>query len=53
MMFDGWMDEKGTTLLNFLVYCPRSVMFIKFVDASMHVKMQNCCVNCSMGVSKR
>jgi hypothetical protein len=38
MMSDGWMDQKGRTLLNFLVNCPRGTMFVKSVDASAHVK---------------
>jgi hypothetical protein len=37
-MLDGWIDQKGNTLLNFLVNCLRGTMFIKFVDASTHVK---------------
>ena len=31
-------DGKGRTLLNFLVHCLRGTMFLKFVDASAHVK---------------
>jgi hypothetical protein len=38
VMSDGWTDQKGRTLLNFLVNCPRGTMFIKSVDASAHVK---------------
>ena len=38
IMFDGWMDEKGRTLLNFFIHCPRGTMFIKSIDASTHVK---------------
>jgi hypothetical protein len=38
VMSDGWMDQKGRTLLNFLVNCPRGSMFVKSVDASAHVK---------------
>jgi hypothetical protein len=38
VMPDDWMDQKGKTLLNFLVNCLRGIMFIKFVDASAHVK---------------
>lgn len=38
VMSDGWTDEKGRTLLNFLVHCPRGTMFIKLIDASAHVK---------------
>ena len=37
-MSDGWSDKKGRTLLNFLVHCPRGIMFIKSVDASAQVK---------------
>ena len=37
-MSDGWSDKKGRTLLNFLVHCPRGIMFIKSVDASGQVK---------------
>jgi hypothetical protein len=38
LMSDGWTDKKGNTLLNFLVNCLRGTMFIKFVDASAHIK---------------
>ena len=38
VMSDGWSDKKGRTLLNFLVHCPRGIMFIKYVDASGQVK---------------
>jgi hypothetical protein len=38
VMSDGWTDQKGRTLLNFLVNCPRGSMFVKSVDASAHVK---------------
>ena len=38
VMSDGWTDTKGRTLINFLVHCPRGIMFIKSVDASAHVK---------------
>ncbi len=37
-MFDGWIDRKGRTLINFLVHYPRDTMFIKSVDAFTHVK---------------
>eukprot|EP00253_Pinus_taeda_P032126 PITA_32126 len=37
-MSDGWTDRKGTTLLNFLVHCPKGTMFIKSLDASEHIK---------------
>eukprot|EP00253_Pinus_taeda_P003827 PITA_03827 len=38
VMSDGWTDQKGRTLLNFLVSCPKETMFMKFVDASAHIK---------------
>ena len=37
-MSNGWTDEKGRSILNFLVNCPRGTMFIKSVDASSYVK---------------
>lgn len=37
-MFDGWTYRKGRTLLNFLVHCPKGIVFIKLVDASAHIK---------------
>eukprot|EP00253_Pinus_taeda_P036589 PITA_36589 len=38
VMSDGWTDQKGRTLLNFLVSCPKGTMFIKSVDASHQIK---------------
>jgi hypothetical protein len=40
VMSDGWTDRKGRTLLNFLVHCPRGIVFIKSVDASTQVKYE-------------
>jgi hypothetical protein len=38
-MLDGCTYGKhGTTIINFLVKCPKGTMFIKFVDASTYVK---------------
>ena len=37
VMSDGWTDQKGRTLLNFLVSCPKGTMFMKSVDASAHI----------------
>ena len=37
-MSDGWTDQKGRTLINFLVSCPKGTMFIKSVDASHQIK---------------
>jgi hypothetical protein len=38
VMSYGWTDQKGRTLLNFLVNCPKGTIFVKFVDAYAHVK---------------
>jgi len=35
---DCWTDQKGRTLLNLLVSCPKETMFMKFVDASAKIK---------------
>ncbi|XP_057461894.1 uncharacterized protein LOC130752113 [Actinidia eriantha] len=37
-MGDGWSDRRHRTLINFLVYCPRGITFVKSVDASDAVK---------------
>ncbi|XP_050242218.1 uncharacterized protein LOC126691201 [Quercus robur] len=37
-MVDGWTDTRHRTLINFLVYCPKGIIFICFVDASNLVK---------------
>ena len=34
LMADGWTDRKRRTLINFLVYCPKGTIFLKFVDVS-------------------
>ncbi|KAJ8639871.1 hypothetical protein MRB53_016565 [Persea americana] len=34
IMADGWTDGKQRTLINFLVYCPKGVIFLKSIDAS-------------------
>ncbi|XP_039134542.1 uncharacterized protein LOC120271927 [Dioscorea cayenensis subsp. rotundata] len=33
-MRDGWTDQRQRTLINFLVYCPTGISFVKSVDAS-------------------
>ncbi|PKI66875.1 hypothetical protein CRG98_012741 [Punica granatum] len=33
-MADGWTDQCKRTLINFLVYCPKGTVFLKFVDTS-------------------
>ncbi|GKV26461.1 hypothetical protein SLEP1_g35752 [Rubroshorea leprosula] len=38
IMRDGWQDQKNRQLINFLVYCPRGITFVKSVDASDVVK---------------
>ncbi|XP_057507390.1 uncharacterized protein LOC130790464 [Actinidia eriantha] len=38
IMGDGWSDRRHRTLINFLVYCPRGITFVKSVDASDAVK---------------
>ncbi|XP_059077840.1 uncharacterized protein LOC131065844 [Cryptomeria japonica] len=38
IMTDGWTDRRNRTLLNFLVSCGGSTMFLKSIDASSHVK---------------
>ena len=38
VMSNGWTNQKGRSLLNFLVSCPRGIMFIRYVDASAHIK---------------
>ncbi|GAV76727.1 LOW QUALITY PROTEIN: DUF659 domain-containing protein, partial [Cephalotus follicularis] len=35
---DGWTNNRQRTLINFLVYCPAGLTFIKSVDASDAVK---------------
>ncbi|GAV59949.1 DUF659 domain-containing protein, partial [Cephalotus follicularis] len=38
IMADGWTDNRQRTLINFLVYCPARLTFIKSIDASDAVK---------------
>ncbi|KAE8719669.1 peroxisome bioproteinsis protein 12 [Hibiscus syriacus] len=38
IMADGWTDQRQRTLINFLVYCPTGVVFVKSVDASDVIK---------------
>ena len=33
-MADGWTDTRHRSLINFFVYCPRGMVFVKSVDAS-------------------
>uniref|UniRef100_A0A7N2LIJ0 DUF659 domain-containing protein n=1 Tax=Quercus lobata TaxID=97700 RepID=A0A7N2LIJ0_QUELO len=38
LMADGWTDTRHRSLINFLVYCPRRMVFVKSVDALDIVK---------------
>ena len=33
-MADGWIDYCRRTLINFLIYYPKVIVFLKLVDAS-------------------
>ncbi|RWR90991.1 LOW QUALITY PROTEIN: zinc finger protein [Cinnamomum micranthum f. kanehirae] len=37
-MANGWTDERQRTMINFLVYCPKGIIFLKSVDASPIIK---------------
>ena len=37
-MSDGWTDQRGKTIINFVIACPKGTMFLKSIDASSHVK---------------
>ena len=34
LMTNEWTNQKKKTLINLLVYCPKGIIFLKFVDAS-------------------
>ena len=38
IMADGWIDTRHRILINFLVYCPKGIIFIRYVDAFDLVK---------------
>lgn len=38
IMADGWQDQRNRQLINFLVYCPKGIVFLKSVDVSGFVK---------------
>ena len=38
---DGWTDNRQRTLINFMVYCPQGISFVKFIDGSNIVKYAN------------
>ena len=33
IMGNGWTHNRQRTLINFLVYCPEGILFVKSVDA--------------------
>ena len=33
-MGNGWIDNRQRILINFLMYCPERILFVKSVDAS-------------------
>ena len=35
---DGWIDKRGGTLMNFIVYCSREFCFLKAMEASKVAK---------------
>ena len=41
IMSDGWTDNRQRTLINFMVYCPQGISFVKSIDASDIVKDAN------------
>ena len=47
-MADGWTDTRHRSLINFLVYFPREMVFVKSVDASDIVKVPETYLNCLM-----
>ncbi|XP_016200419.1 uncharacterized protein LOC107641439 [Arachis ipaensis] len=45
LMADEWTDQRQRTLINFLVYCPAGMSFVKTVDASDVIKTANALFN--------
>ncbi|XP_023638904.1 uncharacterized protein LOC111830639 [Capsella rubella] len=44
LMADGWKDTRQRPLINFLVYCPKGITFLKSVDASdIYANAENLC----------
>ena len=35
---DGWTSTTKLSIINFMVYCKGSTLFLKFVDASDNIK---------------
>ena len=40
-MGDGWIDNRQRTLINFFMYCPEWILFVKSVDVSNNIKDAN------------
>ena len=38
IMCDGWTNPTKLSIINFMVYCKRSTIFLKFIDASENIK---------------
>ena len=38
IMCDGWTGPTKLSIINFMVYCKGSTIFLKFVDASDNIK---------------
>lgn len=44
LMGDGWKDTRQRPLINFLVYCPNGITFLKSVDTSdIYASAENLC----------
>ncbi|CAN1302134.1 hypothetical protein LINPERPRIM_LOCUS25309 [Linum perenne] len=41
IMADGWTDKRQRSLINFLIYSPKGISFVKSVDASGFAKTGN------------
>ncbi|XP_015949648.1 uncharacterized protein LOC107474537 [Arachis duranensis] len=49
-MADGWIDQRQRTLINFLIYCPAGMSFVKSVDTSDVIKIADTLFNFFVGV---
>ncbi|RVW87671.1 hypothetical protein CK203_041218 [Vitis vinifera] len=52
IMGDGWTDNRQRTLINFLVYCPEGISFVKSVDAWTLSRMQLICFSYLMRMDR-
>ena len=48
LMAGGWTNTRTRSLINFLVYCLRGMIFVKSIDASKIVKSSKNLFNCLM-----